>query len=183
MAALGAMPGAGGERGRVPRTLRAQGKCCAAAPPERRRAAGAHQGHPCRGLRRLRLAAHLERTVGQRHPLGQATCSEAHDAARHTRQGQAPVQGHHRRQSRLADRTKPTRPAVHRGTAGQGVGKRYHVHRHRRVTLAWFKRHPSRVIAWMFWYNRTRLHSTLAYVSPMQFEANWHANQPRQVSA
>jgi transposase InsO family protein len=39
------------------------------------------------------------------------------------------------------------------------------------------------VIAWMLWYNRTRLHSTLAYVSPMQFEENWLANQPRQASA
>lgn len=39
------------------------------------------------------------------------------------------------------------------------------------------------VVAWMFWYNRTRLHSTLTYVSPMRFEENWHANQPRQASA
>ena len=38
-------------------------------------------------------------------------------------------------------------------------------------------------LAWMLWYNRTRLHSTLAYVSPMRFEKNWLANQPRQVSA
>ena len=30
-------------------------------------------------------------------------------------------------------------------------------------------------IDWMLWYNRTRLHSTLAYVSPMQFEENWLA--------
>jgi len=29
------------------------------------------------------------------------------------------------------------------------------------------------VIAWMLWYNRTRLHSTLNYVSPMQFEQDW----------
>jgi putative transposase len=29
------------------------------------------------------------------------------------------------------------------------------------------------VVAWMLWYNRTRLHSTLAYVSPMRFEENW----------
>jgi transposase InsO family protein len=28
-------------------------------------------------------------------------------------------------------------------------------------------------IAWLLWYNRTRLHSTLNYVSPMQFEENW----------
>jgi len=39
------------------------------------------------------------------------------------------------------------------------------------------------VVAWMFWYNRTRLHSTLAYVSPMRFEENWQANQPRQASS
>ena len=26
-------------------------------------------------------------------------------------------------------------------------------------------------IAWLLWYNKTRLHSTLAYVSPMQFES------------
>ncbi len=39
------------------------------------------------------------------------------------------------------------------------------------------------VVAWMLWYNRTRLHSTLAYVSPMQFEENWLAGQARQASA
>lgn len=39
------------------------------------------------------------------------------------------------------------------------------------------------VVAWLFWYNRSRMHSTLAYVSPMQFEENWLANQPRQASA
>ena len=39
------------------------------------------------------------------------------------------------------------------------------------------------VIAWLLWYNRVRLHSTLAYVSPTRFEENWLANQPRQASA
>lgn len=39
------------------------------------------------------------------------------------------------------------------------------------------------VVTWMLWYNRTRLHSTLAYTSPMQFEENWLAGQPRQASA
>ena len=29
------------------------------------------------------------------------------------------------------------------------------------------------VIAWLLWYNRTRMHSTLNYVSPMQFEQDW----------
>jgi putative transposase len=39
------------------------------------------------------------------------------------------------------------------------------------------------VIAWMLWYNRARLHSTLAYVSPMRFEETWLANQPRKARA
>ena len=38
-------------------------------------------------------------------------------------------------------------------------------------------------VAWMLWYNRARLHSTLAYVSPMRFEENWLANHPRQAGA
>ena len=32
-------------------------------------------------------------------------------------------------------------------------------------------------IAWLLWYNKTRLHSTLAYVSPMQFESECFAKQ------
>jgi transposase InsO family protein len=28
-------------------------------------------------------------------------------------------------------------------------------------------------IAWLLWYNKTRMHSTLNYVSPMQFEQDW----------
>ena len=38
-------------------------------------------------------------------------------------------------------------------------------------------------IAWLVWYNRTRLHSTLDYVSPMQFEKDWLATQARQVNS
>ena len=26
---------------------------------------------------------------------------------------------------------------------------------------------------WLLWYNQTRMHSTLNYVSPMQFEKDW----------
>lgn len=29
-------------------------------------------------------------------------------------------------------------------------------------------------IAWLLWYNRTRLHSTLSYKSPMKFEQDWN---------
>jgi putative transposase len=29
------------------------------------------------------------------------------------------------------------------------------------------------VLAWLLWYNRTRMHSTLNYVSPVQFEQDW----------
>ena len=38
-------------------------------------------------------------------------------------------------------------------------------------------------IAWLLWYNRTRLHSTLAYVSPMQFEQDWFAAQAMQANS
>jgi transposase InsO family protein len=30
------------------------------------------------------------------------------------------------------------------------------------------------IIAWLLWYNRTRLHSTLSYVSPIKFEQDWN---------
>jgi len=38
-------------------------------------------------------------------------------------------------------------------------------------------------IAWLTWYNHTRRHSTLAYVSPMRFEQNWHTAQVMQASS
>ena len=38
-------------------------------------------------------------------------------------------------------------------------------------------------IAWLLWYNHTRLHSTLAYVSPMRFEQNWLAAQTKQANS
>ena len=38
-------------------------------------------------------------------------------------------------------------------------------------------------IAWLLWYNSTRLHSTLAYISPMQFERNWLAAVPKQANS
>ena len=38
------------------------------------------------------------------------------------------------------------------------------------------------VIDWLTFYNHRRLHSTLAYVSPMQFAEQWHAGQPKQAA-
>ena len=38
------------------------------------------------------------------------------------------------------------------------------------------------VIDWMSFYNHRRLHSTLAYVSPMQYEQNWLAEQQERVA-
>lgn len=35
-------------------------------------------------------------------------------------------------------------------------------------------------IAWLLWYNRSRRHSTLNYVSPMQFEQRWQTLQAKQ---
>lgn len=34
------------------------------------------------------------------------------------------------------------------------------------------------VVSWLLWYNQTRMHSTLDYVSPVEFESNWLAAQP-----
>ena len=39
------------------------------------------------------------------------------------------------------------------------------------------------VFTWLLWDIRARLHSTLANVSPMKFEQDWLANQPRQVNS
>jgi putative transposase len=33
------------------------------------------------------------------------------------------------------------------------------------------------VIAWLLWYNRTRMHSTLGYRSPAEFEQLWRQEQ------
>ena len=38
------------------------------------------------------------------------------------------------------------------------------------------------VIDWLTFYNHRRLHSTLGYVSPMRFEANWHAGQSKKAA-
>jgi transposase InsO family protein len=37
-------------------------------------------------------------------------------------------------------------------------------------------------LAWLLWYNQSRLHSTLNYVSPMQFEQHWQMAQSEQAS-
>jgi putative transposase len=38
------------------------------------------------------------------------------------------------------------------------------------------------VVDWLAFYNHSRLHSTLGYVSPMRFEENWHAGQPKKAA-
>jgi putative transposase len=38
------------------------------------------------------------------------------------------------------------------------------------------------VIDWLSFYNHSRLHSTLGYVSPMQFEQDWYAAQNQRVA-
>jgi len=34
------------------------------------------------------------------------------------------------------------------------------------------------VMNWLLWYDQDRLHSTLLYVSPVQYEKNWQMLQP-----
>jgi transposase InsO family protein len=38
------------------------------------------------------------------------------------------------------------------------------------------------VLDWMAFYNHRRLHSTLGYLSPMQFEKHWHAAQRKKAA-
>ena len=40
-----------------------------------------------------------------------------------------------------------------------------------------------KTIAWLLWYNQSRLHSTLAYVSPVRFEQDWLAAQAKQANS
>jgi len=35
---------------------------------------------------------------------------------------------------------------------------------------------------WMAFYNYKRLHSTMGYVSPMQYEQRWHAAQRKKAA-
>jgi putative transposase len=45
------------------------------------------------------------------------------------------------------------------------------------------QRTKDETIAWLLWYNQSRLHSTLAYVSPMRFEQDWLAAQAKQANS
>ena len=48
------------------------------------------------------------------------------------------------------------------------------LHGHRFVS----RRHTKdEATVWLLWYNKARLHSTLAYVSPKQFESEWLSKQ------
>ena len=38
------------------------------------------------------------------------------------------------------------------------------------------------VLDWMTFYNHRRLHSTLSYVSPIQFAQRWHAAQEKRAA-
>jgi putative transposase len=49
-------------------------------------------------------------------------------------------------------------------------------------TFATQRQAMDKVIDWLTFYNHRRLHSTLGYVSPMRFEANWHSGQAKQAA-
>jgi putative transposase len=50
------------------------------------------------------------------------------------------------------------------------------------VKFATHQQAISEVMDWLHFYNQKRLHSTLGYVSPMQFEATWHAGQSKRAA-
>jgi putative transposase len=52
-------------------------------------------------------------------------------------------------------------------------GQRFVIRRHAKAET----------IALLLWYNKARLHSMLAYVSPKQFEKDWLVAAPRQASS
>ncbi len=66
----------------------------------------------------------------------------------------------------------PTESLWGRLKVGRLYGKRFATHREA----------MDEVINWLTFYNHRRLHSTLGYVSPMKFEASWHAAQPKQAA-
>ena len=49
-------------------------------------------------------------------------------------------------------------------------------------TFATRRQAMDEVIDWLTFYNHRRLHSMLGYISPMRFEANWHAGQSKQAA-
>ena len=38
------------------------------------------------------------------------------------------------------------------------------------------------VLDWLRWYNRNRMHSTLGYSSPAEYELNWSTQQARHAA-
>lgn len=66
----------------------------------------------------------------------------------------------------------PTENLWGRLNVGRLYGKRFTAHREA----------MDEVIDWLTFYNHRRLHSTLGYVSPMKFEASWHAAQPKEAA-
>ena len=53
------------------------------------------------------------------------------------------------------------------------------VERLHRMRFETRRRAKNEVIDWLLWYNGRRLHSTLGYLSPMQYEQRWLAGQPK----
>jgi putative transposase len=49
-------------------------------------------------------------------------------------------------------------------------------------TFKRFVRLKDEVLDWLLWYNQTRMHSTLGYLSPVEYETQWSQQKAARAS-
>src|SRR6218665_3917047 len=138
-----------------------------------------HQGDPRRNAGRLRLAAHVEGTAGQGHPRKHAGLILHSDrGSQYASEDFRDVLAQCGITASLSRKGNCWDNACSETLFGSLKAERLQGQRF--VTR---RQARDEVIAWVLWYNRARLLSTLAYVSPVRFEQDWHAAQAKQANS
>jgi hypothetical protein len=70
-------------------------------------------------------------------------------------------------------------PIIARAKASETLFGSLKVERLHGEKFATIRHAMDETIAWILWYNRTRMHSSLNYLSPMDYEQNWNEAQGR----